>query len=113
MNKVTSISVEDLRSVAERTYSDFVKAVVDTRRGIVVLDADLHADEEQFLLEDGSAQDDLWGINLYPDKFRSESFVEFKSLINIRPWQQNRSQSVQDPQTRNEILSIISEVVHE
>jgi hypothetical protein len=40
-------------------------------RGILLLDADMHADQEADLLADGSARIDLWGINLYPDGNRS------------------------------------------
>ena len=48
-------------------FGDMVKAVVDVRREMMAVDAELHSDEEAFLLEHGSAQEDLWGINLYPE----------------------------------------------
>ena len=43
-----------------------MKAVVDVKQEIIVIDAELHADEEELLLDQGSRQEDLWGINLYP-----------------------------------------------
>ena len=46
----------------------------------------MHADEEEFLLEQGSLQDALWGINIYPDSPR-EKWLEFDSMLNIRPRQ--------------------------
>lgn len=113
MKQVDSISVEELTHMAEKMYGDLVKAVVDVNRRIVVFDAAMHSDEEQYLPENGSSQDCLWGINLYPDDYGTEDFIEFDSMINIRPQQNNRSRSVEDPDTRNIIISIVNEVVHE
>ena len=98
--------------MAGNMYGDLVKAVVDVEKGVMVVDAGLHADEEQLLLEMGSAQVDLWGINLYPDDFGTDDFVEFDSMINIRPAQGNRSRSVEDAGVRAKILGIVSEIVH-
>jgi len=63
------------------------------------------------LLEQGSAQEDLWGINLWPENFGTEEFVEFDSMINIRPAQNNRSRSVEDPAIRQLIYEIVAEKV--
>lgn len=83
-----------------------VKAVVDVDREIMALDAELHSDLEANLLEDGSRQPHLWGINLYPE-LRSEDWIEFDSLINIRPAQQNRSRGVEDERLRQVIIHIV------
>ena len=99
--------------MAESMYGELVKAVVDVERRIVVVDADLHVDEEQFLLEGGSRQRDLWGINLYPDCYGEDDFIEFDSMINIRPSQGNRSRFVEDEGVREQIVAIVAEVVHE
>lgn len=107
------ISVDELRQMAQNMYGDLVKAVVDVERRLVVVDAPMHVDEEQFLLEDGSSQCDLWGINLYPEDFGTDDFVEFDSMINIRPAQNNRSRGVEDEEIQNIIREIVSEVVHE
>jgi len=40
--------------------------VLDIHKKIMVVDAELHSDEEAYLLAHGSKQQDLWGINLYP-----------------------------------------------
>lgn len=98
--------------MADNMYGELVKAVVDIRKRLLVVDAGLHADEEQFLLEAGSAQEDLWGINLYPDDYGTDDFVEFDSMINIRPAQGNRSRSVEDAGTRAMILELVGEIVH-
>ena len=100
---------------AELKNSDFVmggemvKAVVDVKKGIMAVDADLHADLEQFLLENGSNQLDLWGINLYFDG----DLVEFDSMINIRPIQNNRSRDVEDEETRKKILEVVGKWIDE
>ena len=98
--------------MADNMYGELVKAVVDIRKRLLVVDAGLHADDEQFLLEAGSAQEDLWGINLYPDDYGTDDFVEFDSMINIRPAQGNRSRSVEDADTRAMILELVGEIVH-
>lgn len=83
-----------------------VKGAVDVQRGLLAIDANLHADLEQLLLEDGSAQDDVWGINLWYEDDR-EDLVEFDSMINIRPRQGNRSRGVEDPEVRQKIMAVV------
>lgn len=113
MKQVDSITLNELEVMAEKMYGELVKAVVDVENRIVVIDADLHVDEEQYLLENGSKQSDLWGINLYPEYYGEDDFVEFDSMINIRPLQNNRSRSVEDPEMQKLIRDIVAEVVHE
>lgn len=88
-------------------FGDMVKAVVDIERKIIGVDAELHADIEQTLLGQGSSQYDLWGINLYPE-MEGEDFIEFDSMINIRPGQGNRSRDVQDADTRQRIIDTVN-----
>ena len=113
MKRVEKIGLDELREMAEKMFGDLVKADVDVVRKIVVLDAELHADIEEFMLESGSKQEDLWGINLHPEKFGTDEFIEFDSMINIRPRQGNRSRYVEDEKVRSEILEIVSGVVYE
>lgn len=102
----TPMNRADLRKLAEERFGDMVKAVVDCERRVMAIGGDLHADEEQLLLEDGSQQEYLWGINLYPE--RTDDWIEFDSMINIRPRQGNRSRSVEDPERRVLIIEIVS-----
>lgn len=104
------MSLTDLKKVAEERFGDLVKCVVDLDRKIMAIGGEMHADEEAVLLEDGSKQSDLWGINLYPDKIGSD-FVEFDSMINIRPRQNNRSRGVENEEVRNKITEVINELV--
>ncbi len=86
---------------------EMVKGVVDIEKGLLALDAEMHADLEKVLLEQGSRQQDVWGINLYPDMWGEDDFLEFDSMINIRPSQGNRSRSVQDPAIQRTIRTIV------
>lgn len=61
-----SISQDELKKMAENMYGALVKAVVDIEQNIMAVDAELHADEEALLLDQGSKQEHLWGINIYP-----------------------------------------------
>ena len=113
MKIVDSISLAELRQMSNRMYGAVVKADVDVVRKVVIVDMDMHADGEAYLLEHGSKQADLWGINLHPDEYGTDGFVEFDSIINIRPRQNNPSCSVVDAKLRRQITDIVSGVVHE
>lgn len=104
------VTLDELRQMAKARFGDMVKAVVDLRRGVMLLDADLHADQEAELLAEGSAQRDVWGINLYPD-LSEEDWLEFDSMINLRPSFGNRSRSVDDPATRDAIAELVGRLV--
>lgn len=87
-----------------------IKGVVDVKKELLGVDADLHADIEKLFLENGSIQEDLWGINLYPEE-DGEDFLEFDSMINIRPRQGNRIRGVEDEQVRKKIAQIVAKWV--
>ena len=86
----TVIAVDELRRIAKNTFGDLIKAVVDIDRELIAIDAELHSDLEALLLENGSKQKSLWGINFYPD-IEDDDFLEFDSMINMRPSQGNMS----------------------
>lgn len=106
----TKISRSELKKMSERKFGGLVKAVVDVKQGIMVVDAAMHADEEKYLLEHGSTQDDLWGINLYPDE-NGENFIEFDSVINLRPRLDNLSRGIEDEKLRKKIIRIVERLV--
>ncbi len=101
------INRDELRSLDSGYFDDMIKAVVDIEKEIIAIDAELHADLEGLLLDEGSRQADLWGINFLTDEDEMEEFVEFDSLINIRPKQNNRSRYVEDKSVRNKILEVV------
>jgi hypothetical protein len=103
------ISIGELKKMSEKMFGELVKAVVDVEKEVMVVDAELHADGEYVLLEDGSRQGHLWGINLYPHK--GEDWIEFDSMINLRPSEGNRSRGVDNPQTQEKIKRIVNKLV--
>lgn len=107
-----SITLSELKVMASDRFGDLVKAVVDVAREIMAVDGELHADEEALLLEHGSRQTDLWGINIYPE-LDDKDRIEFDSIINIRPSQGNRSRGVDDPVIKEKICQIVRGLVKE
>jgi hypothetical protein len=102
----------DLSLLASGQLGDMVKAVVDIGRGIMAIGGELQSDEEAVLLDDGSRHSDLWGINLYVAEPASD-WIEYDSVINLRPAQGNRSRGVDDPGVREEICRIVDSLVVE
>ena len=96
--------------MANKAFGGLVKAVIDIRKEIMVVDAELQADEEALLLEQGYKQQDLWGINLYPQE-KGAGFVEFDSMINLRPSQGNRSRGIEDQEIQNKITALVNKLV--
>jgi hypothetical protein len=105
------ISLSDVLALAKDQFGDMVKATVDVERELLAIGGELHSDEEALLLEDGSEQGHLWGINIYPEKPAADR-IEFDSMINVRPSQNNRSRSVENPEIREHILRIVSKTIH-
>ena len=100
-----SIAPVELRRVVDLYFGDMVKIVVDIRRRVAAVGGELHADAEQVLLSQGSAQADLWGANYYPGR-GPEGCLEYTALINIRPSRGNRSMEIQDTETRRAVREI-------
>ena len=107
-----TISRATLRDVASRQFGDMVKAVVDTEAGIMAIGGELHSDEEAVLLDEGSRQSNLWGINLYPEKL-SDEWIEFDSMINVRPSEGNRSRRIESVEIRKTVIQIVQRLVED
>ena len=105
-----SLSKKELLKIAEEGFGDLVKAVVDIEKCLMAVGGELHADEEASLLKFGSQQENLWGINLYPQK-SEEEFIELDSLINIRPTQGNRSRGIENPKIQKRIREIVEKLI--
>ena len=106
------IRKEELEAMASKMFGNLVKAVVDIEKGILVVDAELHSDQEAYLLEKGSKQKNLWGINIYPELMGDE-MIEFDSMINLRPSQGNNSRGVDDAEIQKKIIDIVNSKVVE
>lgn len=106
------IALSELKQMSQKVFGDLVKAVVDIEKEIMAVDADLHADQEALLLENGSLQKDLWGINIYPELPR-EQMIEFDSMINLRPSFSNRSRGIDNPEIQDKIIKIVNKLIRE
>jgi len=105
------ISRAELAEMAKSQFGDLVKAVVDVDQGIMALGGELHADEEALLAEtEGSQREATWGINLYPDKDEA-GWIEFDSMVNIKPAYGNRSRDIESPEIRAKIKEIVSKLI--
>jgi hypothetical protein len=92
-----------------KQLESYVKAAVDVRRGVLAGGGEYHADCEAALLEDGSRQQDVWGVDWYPESRQ----VRLSALINIRPGQGNRSMRVEDPALAQRLEAIVRGLIEE
>lgn len=113
MKVVDKISLTELKEMSQKMYGSLVKVDVDVVKSLFIVDMGMHADGEAYLMERGSKQNDLWGINLHPEDFGTDDFIEFDSMINIRPSQGNASKDVLDLEVRKKIIALVKEVIHE
>ncbi len=106
------ISLDELKQMSTKMFESLVKAVVDIEKEIMVVDAQMHVDQESWLLEEyESKQENLWGINLYPEHWGKLEFIKFDSMINVRPGQGNRTRGVDNPQLQQKITKIVLRLV--
>ena len=106
------ITRSELKKIAEERFGDLVKAAVDIEQEIMALGGELHVDEEVALIEqEGSKQENIWGINIYPQETRN-AFIEFDSMINLKPMFGNRSRGVDDSTTKEKIIKIVNKLVY-
>lgn len=107
----TSVPLAELRRMATEQFGDVIKAVVDIEQNIMAVGPEMHADGEALLMDtEGSKREDTWGINIYPDKTGDE-FVEFDSMINLKPSFGNRSRGVESEETKEKIRVVVARLV--
>jgi hypothetical protein len=105
-------SFNNLWSARETAFDDMMKIVVDIDKGMMAADAELHADLETLLLENGSKTESIWGANLFPDKgIDHPDFIEYTALINIRPAMGNASMHVLKDDVRGRIHDIVHKLL--
>lgn len=107
----TTITLQELFKMSEKMFDDLVKAVVDIETQDFMVDADLHSDLERILENNGSKSENLWGINLYPQLYGTEDFIEFDSMINLKPMLGNRTRSVENKDIQKIIRNIVNKKV--
>ena len=106
----TPITLNEVQKIAQATFGEMTKAVVDLKQKILALGGEMHADSEALLIKKGSKQENLWGFNIYPDKPRGRR-LEFSSLINIRPLANNRSITIQSSIIKKKIKKIVNDLI--
>jgi hypothetical protein len=106
-----TIGIKILQDIAANGYGDMIKAVVDIEKSIMVLGSEMHVDAEALMIEKlDCEQKNLWGINIYPE-LSKEDRLEFDSMINIRPYQNNSSRDVLNPELRQIIRRIVDSLI--
>ena len=107
----TPINKKELIEIASEEFGNLVKAVIDIEQEIMAIGGELHADEEVLLSEEyGSKREYTWGINLYPLNSEND-FVEFDSMINLKPAYGNRTRGVENPEIRKKIGEIVKKLI--
>lgn len=101
----------ELGEITKKTLGDFVKAVVDIEQGIMAVGGEFHADEEVLLMErEGSKREHTWGINLRIN-VPEDQWIEFDSMVNLKPGFGNRTRGVENEATREKIKKIVYDLV--
>ncbi len=95
-----------LVKLANAQFKTFVKFVVDIKTGQMAVGGELHSDAELLLLENGADRSNLWGGNYFLNK-PSDQKIEFTSLINIRPKDNNVSMEIEDDKIRKKITTLV------
>ena len=107
----SSINRFQLRQIAKERFGDMVKVAVDIEQEIIALGGELHVDEQIALIEsEGSKHENIWGVNLYPER-DSDEFIEFDSMINIKPNLGNRTRGIDDEQIREKVKSVVAKLI--
>lgn len=105
------ITRAELRKMAREGFGDLVKAVIDIEQGIMAIGGEFHSEEEVVLMEqEKSRREHTWGVNLYPEK-QDDDWVEFDSMINLKPSFGNRSRNIENPDICTKIRAIIKKLV--
>ncbi len=106
----TKTPIAEFEKMAKKMFGNLIKAVVDIDREIMAVNGELHADEEALLLENDSKQENLWGINIYL-KVKGNDWIEFDSMINLRPSLNNLSRGIDNINTRKKIIKIVNQLI--
>ena len=101
------IGLEELKTLAKEFYGSMIKGVADIERGVVAFGGEYHMDANMALIEDGSSQLNLWGFNVYFKEPR-EDWLEYTSLINIRPTAGNFDMMIDDKKIRQKVKEIVN-----
>ena len=104
------IKKEEILNKYNHFFKKMVKAVVDVENKIIAVDAELHADLEEMLIENGSRQNSLWGINLYLEN-EKDDWLAYTALINIRPALENNGMEIKNETIKKKIAEIVYQLI--
>ncbi len=105
------ITLSELKVLAQEQYGDLIKAVVDVKQEMLGVGGELHIDIQSILVEKENCQgQDTWGINLYLEK-TGDDFIEFDSMINLKPLLGNKTRGVENIEIQNKIRDIVNKLV--
>ncbi|MBI4155786.1 MAG: hypothetical protein HY507_00965 [Candidatus Zambryskibacteria bacterium] len=102
-----TITIDELKKIAKEFYVTMIKGVVDIKKEVIAFGGQYHIDANAVLTEKGSQQQDVWGFNVNFIKPKEE-WIEYNSLINIRPLQENYDMEVLDEDIRRKMKKIIN-----
>ena len=105
-----NIGISDLKDLAKYTYNIMIKGVLDVENEVIAFGGEYHIDANKVLIEEGFKQDKIWGFNII---FKSDNDydIEYTSLINIRPNQNNFDMEIQDISLKENIKKILNKKI--
>ena len=110
-NGAGKIEIAELKEMSKKMLNNLVKAVVDIELKIMAVDAEMHVDLEQILIEEENCQNqNLWGINIYPAN-NGDDRIEFDSMINLKPAWGNRTRGVESEEIRKKIIEVVNNLI--
>lgn len=99
-------TAEEISKMAE-DFDGYIKLVVDVQSEILAGGGERHVEGEQALLKEGSKQENLWGGGW--DMETSE--IDYNSIINLRPQQNNPSRDILSSSIRKKFEMIVKKLL--
>jgi len=96
--------------MANEMFGNLVKVVVDIEKKIIAVDMPMHADGEKLLLGKVPDRKPSGELIFHPSE-TGKDWIEFNSMINIRPHFDNLTRGINDSKTREKIIKIVSDLV--
>jgi len=100
-----------VKILAKETYEYMIKGTVDVVREVVALGGQYHRDSADLLVLNGSLGNDVWGFNVVFDESEQGYFLEYDSMVNIKPNLSNNKREILDQGVRDKVKAIIEKQV--
>lgn len=105
------IPVKELENIAKEFYYPMIKGVIDIESETIAFGGEYHMDANMFLIESlGLSQEHIWGFNIHLN-LPKDSWIEYTSLINIRPTKGNMSMCIDDEYVKEKIKNILDKKI--